>query len=89
MCFKKLFEPKAKKETAPKKETLIKFVSGVGKGHRYPPMPPEADLPDEEFQLPTLARGNFSMTEELRRRQMEEQLKRRYGISTEKEGSVV
>lgn len=94
MCLMNFLKPKGKKKAAPEKEKgtgkktgLI--LGGEGKGHRWIPMPPETELPDEEYQLPTLARGNFAMTEELRRRQQEEQLKKKYGISFPKEGSFV
>ena len=90
MCFMKLFKPKAQKEPTPKGKGSLTILGGSGSEKtRWFKIPPEADIPDEEYQLPTLARGNFSMTEELRRRQQAEQLKQRYGICTDKEGSFV
>lgn len=97
MCLLNFLKPKAKKKAAPEKEKvankkadLILGGLGTGKARRADKKPfSEPDIPDEEYQLPTLARGNFSMNEELRRRQMEEQLKKKYGISFAKEGSVV
>ena len=98
MCLLNFLKQKAKKKAAPEKEkgTGMKaglILGGEGKGHRWIPMPPETEIPDEEYheeyQLPALARGDFSMTEELLRRQQEEELKKKYGLSLPKEGSFV
>ena len=48
-----------------------------------------ADGTDEEYQLPILSRGDFSFTAELRRRQENEMLKKRYGVVTEKNGEFI
>lgn len=93
MCFLNLFKPKAKKESVPKgkKAKLVQTIvmGGAGKGKRNLLKLPETDVPDEEYQLPTLAIGNFTITEELRRRQQAEQLRQKYDIHIEKEGSFV
>lgn len=49
----------------------------------------EEEIPDEEYQLPVLQMGKFPMTAELRRRQQDEELKRRYGVHSAKEGSFL
>lgn len=47
------------------------------------------DSPDEEYQLPELSRGQFTMTDELRRRKENEELKRKHGVVIKKEGDFV
>ena len=49
----------------------------------------EDETPDEEYKLPVLSMGQFPMTDELRRRQQNEELKRRYGVRSVKEGSFL
>lgn len=51
--------------------------------------PIDNDLPDEEYELPELNIGRFKMSEELRRRQENEELLKRYGIVLEKKGSFI
>lgn len=47
------------------------------------------DIPDEDYELPELSRGQFRMTNELYRRQEDEALKKKYGIHTDKVGDYV
>lgn len=47
------------------------------------------DIPDEEYQLPRLSIGQFSMTDDLRRRREDEQLKKKHGVLIEKEGEFI
>jgi len=49
-------------------------------------IPTDKEAPDEEYKLPDLSKGDFPMTEELRIRQQDEQLSRRYGVHIKKEG---
>ena len=48
-----------------------------------------SDAPDEEYQLPKLTKGNFSMTEKLQRRKEDEMLMKKYHIHPKKEGEFV
>lgn len=48
-----------------------------------------SDAPDEEYQLPKLTKGNFSMTEKLQRRKEDEMLMKKYCIHPKKEGEFV
>lgn len=91
MCLLDFLKPKIKKQVAPKESKTEKtsLLGNLGKGKAKPHEAVEPDLPDEEYQLPTLAKGSFTMTEELRRRQQEELLKKKYGISFPKEGSFI
>lgn len=41
---------------------------------------------DEEFQIPSLHRGNYVMTAELLRRREEETMRKQYQLSTSKTG---
>lgn len=47
------------------------------------------NVPDEEYQLPELSKGNFYMTNELRRRYENELLMEMYDIKPEKQGEFV
>jgi hypothetical protein len=47
------------------------------------------DQPDEEFQLLSLHRGDFTLTPELLRRREEEALRKKYNIAPSKIGKFV
>lgn len=50
---------------------------------------PKKNETDEEYLLPKLEVGKFTMTAELIRRRQDEELMAKYGIKAEKEGSFV
>lgn len=100
MCLLNVLKTKAKKKTAPANEEKTGLTPGnkaglffgglvAGKAKKEGETTIEIDSPDEEYQLPIFSVGNFTMNEELRRRQQDEQLRKKYNISALKEGSFV
>lgn len=44
---------------------------------------------NDDYLMPTLARGDIDMTDELIARRMNENLRKKYGIPSEKEGNYI
>ena len=65
---------------------LFKLFKSKAREDKALDNPIEMEAPDEEYQLPVLLKGDFSFTAELRRRQENEMLMKRYGIVLEKTG---
>jgi len=77
--FRNLFSPKGR--TTKKK--------GGGALAPAPMKSGEAEAADEDFQLLSLHRRDFTMTPELERRRAEEQLRKQFDLAPSKSGSFL
>lgn len=71
-------------------KSLFKPVKNKGKPGEHPATGrQDIDALDEEFQIPSLHRGNIPMTAELVRRREEELLRKRYHLPPSKMGTYL
>lgn len=79
--FGNLFKPRLKKGKVGEKSPAAPEKRAVRRG--------EQEVPEEEYQLPSLHRREVIMTADLKRRMEEEKLRERYHLTPAKTGAYL